>query len=50
VTFLIPVSAIILGYVFLGERLSTQHFIGMGLIGLGLVVIDGRAWRFIKSD
>ncbi len=49
VTFLIPVSAILLGYVFLGERLFTQHFIGMGLIGLGLLVIDGRALRFIKK-
>lgn len=45
VTFLIPVSAILLGYIFLGERLALQHFIGMVLIGLGLSAIDGRLWR-----
>ncbi len=44
VTFLIPVSAIVLGYYFLDERLSSQHFIGMALIGLGLSIIDGRLW------
>ncbi len=44
VTFLIPISAIVLGYFFLDERLSIQHFIGMGIIGLGLSIIDGRLW------
>jgi drug/metabolite transporter (DMT)-like permease len=42
VTFLIPVSAILLGVGFLGETLQTQHLIGMGIIGAGLAVIDGR--------
>jgi drug/metabolite transporter (DMT)-like permease len=42
VTFLIPVSAILLGAVFLGERLALPHFLGMALIGSGLVAIDGR--------
>ncbi len=45
VTFLIPVSAVLLGYLFLQERLETQHFIGMALIGLGLSAIDGRLWQ-----
>ncbi len=36
VTFLIPVSAILLGSLVLGERLVPQHFIGMALIGCGL--------------
>ncbi len=45
VTFLIPVSAILLGVLFLGEMLLPQHFGGMALIGLGLAAIDGRAWR-----
>jgi drug/metabolite transporter (DMT)-like permease len=45
VTFLIPVSAILLGRVFLGERLEPVHFAGMALIGLGLSAIDGRLWR-----
>ncbi len=42
VTFLIPVSAILLGVGFLGETLLAQHIIGMGVIGVGLAVIDGR--------
>jgi drug/metabolite transporter (DMT)-like permease len=42
VTFLIPVSAILLGALFLGERLAPRHFLGMALIGLALAVMDGR--------
>ncbi|MGH8733991.1 MAG: EamA family transporter, partial [Burkholderiales bacterium] len=42
VTFLIPVSAILLGSAFLGETLVLMDFVGMALIGLGLAAIDGR--------
>lgn len=42
VTFLIPVSAILLGTLVLGETLAPRHFLGMALIGAGLVAIDGR--------
>jgi drug/metabolite transporter (DMT)-like permease len=42
VTFLIPVSAILLGTLLLGESLAPQHLAGMALIGLGLAAIDGR--------
>jgi len=42
VTFLIPITAILLGAFFLGERLEPRHFAGMALIGLGLAAIDGR--------
>lgn len=49
VTFLIPVSAILLGAVVLGERLDPQHFIGMALIGCGLAAIDGRLWAFRRQ-
>jgi drug/metabolite transporter (DMT)-like permease len=42
VTFLIPVTAILLGAVVLGERLEPRHFAGMALIGVGLALIDGR--------
>jgi drug/metabolite transporter (DMT)-like permease len=42
VTFLIPVSAVLLGATLLGERLAPEHFLGMTLIGLGLAAIDGR--------
>ncbi|WP_246663299.1 DMT family transporter [Rhizobium sp. WL3] len=45
VTFLIPVSAILLGWLFLGEVLAPQHFIGMATIVAGLVLIDGRLPR-----
>lgn len=45
VTFLIPVSAILLGWFILGERLGIEHFIGMTLIGVGLSAIDGRLWK-----
>jgi drug/metabolite transporter (DMT)-like permease len=45
VTLLVPVSAVILGAAFLGERLSATDFIGMGLIGLGLITVDGRLFR-----
>jgi len=44
VTFLIPISAIVLGVMFLGERLAPQHFIGIAVIGVGLACIDGRLW------
>jgi drug/metabolite transporter (DMT)-like permease len=42
VTFLIPVSAVLLGTLFLQERLDPRQFAGMGLIALGLAAIDGR--------
>jgi len=48
VTFLIPVSAILLGVVFLGESLAGKDFIGMGLICLGLAAIDGRIFCFFQ--
>ncbi|CAI8699832.1 DMT family transporter [Pseudomonas donghuensis] len=52
VTFLIPLSAIVLGVLVLGERLETRHFIGMGLIALGLAAIDGRLlkWRRVAAE
>ncbi len=45
VTLMIPVSAILLGAMVLGERLSWTHGLGMGLIGAGLAAIDGRLFR-----
>ncbi|WP_262031407.1 DMT family transporter [Microvirga sp. Mcv34] len=42
VTFLIPVSAILLGVLVLGETLAPRHMAGMALIGAGLILIDGR--------
>ena len=49
VTFLIPVSALILGTSILGEPLVPRQLVGMVLIGLGLAAIDGRAWRLIRG-
>lgn len=48
VTLLVPVSAILLGSLFLNESLGVIHFIGMLLIALGLSAIDGRLWLRIK--
>lgn len=45
VTLLVPVSAILLGSVFLGERLESFEILGMLLIAGGLVTIDGRLLR-----
>jgi drug/metabolite transporter (DMT)-like permease len=45
VTFLIPITAILLGALLLGERLEARHFAGMALIGAGLAAIDGRLFR-----
>ena len=45
VTLLVPVSAIILGTLFLNESLHGVHFIGMLMIALGLSAIDGRLWK-----
>ena len=42
VTFIVPVSAILLGVLVLGETLEPRHFAGMGLIGAGLILLDGR--------
>jgi drug/metabolite transporter (DMT)-like permease len=50
VTFLIPVSAIILGAAFLAERLEANHFIGMAVIGIGLAAIDGRIVKMLRRS
>ena len=49
VTFLIPVSAIVLGVLFLNERLEIKHFTGMAIIWMGLAIIDGRFFKFLNS-
>lgn len=43
VTLLVPPTAILLGAMFLGEKLAPQDFAGLLLIALGLAAIDGRA-------
>lgn len=49
VTFLIPVSAVLLGVTVLDEQLQPQHVAGMLLIGMGLAAIDGRLPRRIRE-
>jgi drug/metabolite transporter (DMT)-like permease len=46
VTFLIPVSAILLGTLILGEQLAVRHIVGMIAIALGLAAIDGRPLKW----
>lgn len=45
VTFLVPVSALLLGVLFLAERLEAFEIGGMVLIAAGLIAIDGRLLR-----
>ncbi|CAO4153832.1 DMT family transporter [Methylorubrum extorquens] len=48
VTFLIPVTAILLGMGMLGESLEVRQVIGMALIGGGLAAIDGRVLKRVR--
>lgn len=49
VTFLIPVSSLILGALFLGESIVPRHLLGMALIGLAMLAIDNRLTRRWKA-
>ena len=49
VTLLVPVSAVLLGSLFLNESLEMIHILGMVLIAFGLSAIDGRLWQRMKS-
>ncbi|MBX7481626.1 EamA family transporter [Qipengyuania sp. 6D47A] len=48
VTFLIPVTAILLGAFVLGEALEREHLLGMAFIAAGLIAIDGRVARAVR--
>ncbi|MEM1360246.1 MAG: DMT family transporter [Pseudomonadota bacterium] len=48
VTFIAPVSAVGLGALVLHEAILPAHMIGMGLIFLGLLIIDGRLARWLR--
>jgi drug/metabolite transporter (DMT)-like permease len=45
----VPISAILLGVLFLNETFTAQAFAGMLLIGIGLAAIDGRLPRAIRN-
>ena len=48
VTFLVPVSALLLAIALLGEMLEIRQVSGMVLIGLGLAAVDGRPMAAVK--
>jgi drug/metabolite transporter (DMT)-like permease len=50
VTLLIPLTAIPLGFWKFGEQLLLRHFAGALVIGLSLLVIDGRLLRWFSRD
>ena len=49
VTFLVPVSAILLGAAFLDERLTSPQMTGMLLIAVGLGFVDGRIFPAVSK-
>lgn len=51
VTLLVPVSAILLGYFFLDERIEVREIVGALVIASALLVMDGRVFRmFARSE
>ena len=48
VTLLIPVTAILLGWLVLGEPIAAREIAGAIVIGSALLVIDGRALRMLQ--
>lgn len=48
VTLLIPVTAILLGWLVLGESISWRETIGAAVIGSALLLIDGRVLSLIR--
>ena len=49
VTLLIPVTAILLGYLVLGESISLREMIGALVIGSALLLMDGRVLKLIPG-
>ncbi|MBR1122552.1 DMT family transporter [Bradyrhizobium lablabi] len=48
VTLLVPVSAILLGWLVLGEQISMREIAGAMVIGSALLVIDGRVLKLLE--
>jgi len=48
VTLLVPVSALLLGAALLHETVRPNAYVGMALIGSGLLAIDGRVLRVMR--
>jgi drug/metabolite transporter (DMT)-like permease len=47
VTLVAPATSVILGALFLHERLLARQFLGFDMIAIGLAFIDGRLPRFL---
>lgn len=47
VTFLLPVTALLLGWLVLAEPFGLRTLGGMALIGIGLAIVDGRLLRLL---
>lgn len=54
VTFLLPIVAMVEGVLILGEPVAPQHLLGLALITVGLVAVDGRlprkAWLAMRPN
>jgi drug/metabolite transporter (DMT)-like permease len=48
VTLLVPPTAILMGGLIFGERLTSSQFTGFGIIALGLALIDGRLFAPLR--
>jgi drug/metabolite transporter (DMT)-like permease len=48
VTLLVPVTAIVLGYLVLGESIAPREIVGALVIGSALLLIDGRVLSFVR--
>jgi drug/metabolite transporter (DMT)-like permease len=50
VTLLVPPSALLLGFLFLGERMGPAEIAGMLLIAAGLLILDGRLFVWMRRS
>lgn len=48
VTFLVPVSALFMAWLFLGETLNLMELSGIAIIFCGLIVVDGRLLSWLR--
>jgi len=49
-TFIAPISAIVLGFVVLGEQIQPIHFMGMFTIFIGILALDGRLFKLLRIE
>ena len=49
VTMIVPISAVVMGYLFLGEVLTWQTLPGVLLIFVGLIFVDGRLFTKLRA-